>query len=149
MPNINGTNRGEVLNGTSASDAIDGRRGNDMLDGQGGNDVLTGGAGGDKFIFHYDGSTDVITDFDRSEGDTVILDSGAGVYSGIIGGFSFLYDGATFSNHLGTATFTVHEVDYDNDGHMDTFITEEGQDGGLVLLGLAPSTLTGDVFYGG
>ncbi|HXC74426.1 MAG TPA: hypothetical protein VN640_07080 [Sphingomicrobium sp.] len=149
MPTINGTNKGESLNGTASADVIDARRGNDMLDGHGGDDVLTGGGGADKFIFHFDGSTDVITDFSRAAGDTVILDSGAGVYDGIIGGFSYLYDGAQFSNHLGTATFTVHATDYDGDGVTDTLITEGGHEGGLVLLGIAPSSLTGDVIYGG
>lgn len=90
------TNQDDVFNGEGAADTIDGRRGNDalrggggddMLDGGAGNDllqgdsgsdILTGGRGADTFWWNWSnapGDLDVITDFNRREGDRIALPS--------------------------------------------------------------------------
>lgn len=63
----------ETLVGTAQNDVLDGRGGRDVLSGLAGDDfltdgrardILTGGEGADIFIFHADGATDQITDFE-------------------------------------------------------------------------------------
>jgi Ca2+-binding RTX toxin-like protein len=150
---IEGTNKADTLIGTDGDDVILGKRGNDVLQGGLGNDTLTGDAGpndygSDEFIYRFDGSTDVITDFSAAEGDRVVLDSGAGVYSGIMG-LGFIGDGGVLTNHLGTASFYFSAVDYDGDGVTDTLVTSDYADGSLIILGNDPATLTGAAFLGG
>ena len=48
-----------------------------MLDGEAGEDLLNGGRGADKFIVRPDDDDDVIADFNRSEGDKIVLDDNA------------------------------------------------------------------------
>jgi serralysin len=50
--------------------------GNDYLSGDLGNDTMTGGAGADVFRAFAGGGMDVITDFNRAEGDQIRLDPG-------------------------------------------------------------------------
>ena len=67
-----GSNR---LRGGAGNDWLRGAGGGDRLEGQQGNDTLSGGAGADRFVFSA--GRDVITDFDRHEGDRLLLDSAA------------------------------------------------------------------------
>lgn len=53
-------------------DWLSGGAGSDTLNGQGGSDTLLGGQGGDTFVFAA--GHDVIRDFDRAEGDRLLLE---------------------------------------------------------------------------
>lgn len=80
---IIGTNSRNVLTGLSGDDALYGEAGNDViiggagrdtLNGGRGRDFLTGGSGADAFEFFYaDEGEDSITDFNRREGDSIVL----------------------------------------------------------------------------
>ncbi|MGD1807593.1 calcium-binding protein [Dapis sp. BLCC M126] len=67
----------DTLEGGKDTDSLDGGIGDDFLSGSRGNDVLTGGAGADSFFFWFnaDGSygVDTLTDFNRGEGDKIVL----------------------------------------------------------------------------
>jgi Ca2+-binding RTX toxin-like protein len=61
--------------GNALSNRITGNAAPNTLNGRAGDDILTGGGGADTFvIFHGDGN-DVITDFNRTQGDVVRLDN--------------------------------------------------------------------------
>lgn len=65
----------DILHGGNGDDALYGEDGNDELHGQAGDDVLTGGEGADSFIFRSIAGQghDVVTDFNTSEGDHIVL----------------------------------------------------------------------------
>lgn len=143
---LTGTNKVDFLTGGEGDDIINGLRGNDVLIGGLGNDTMSGGAGADEFIYRFDGSHDVITDFDFMNGDKLILDSGAGVYSGMME-FGWQTDGSMVSNHLDTANFYFTAGDFNNDGVTDLRITSDFADGSLTFLGL--SAVQGYSIFGG
>ena len=58
-------------NGNKGDDLINGGIGNDSLTGGKGNDVLWGGEGADQFFMSR--GSDVIKDFDFSQGDKVVI----------------------------------------------------------------------------
>ena len=79
---INGTGNGlaNVLTGNRGNNILDGGAGDDTLFGGAGNDILTGGLGADQFVFRSgvpyasaDFGVDVITDFNRLDGDKIVL----------------------------------------------------------------------------
>jgi len=72
---ITGGNGNDILRGGSGNDIINGNAGNDRLIGGAGNDILTGGLGADKFVFRSTslGEIDIITDFNKAEGDKIII----------------------------------------------------------------------------
>jgi len=102
----------------------------------------------DSFIYRFDGSDKTVANFDYWDGDKVVLDSGAGVYSGIMG-FGKLADGRVLTNHLDTASFLISSGDFNGDGFVDTKITCDIADGSLTLLGVAPGDITGGAILGG
>ena len=65
--------------GGKDNDTLIGGEGNDSLYGDKGGDSLVGGAGADKFYFNFaaDGSfgVDTLTDFNRDQGDKILLSS--------------------------------------------------------------------------
>lgn len=136
---IKGNGKANTLIAAAGDDTISGGQGNDNLDGQGGNDTLTGGGGTDTFFYHFDGSTDVITDFDNDPWDGTLdflrLDSTAGVWSGYIGR-DYIGNGSAVPNHLGTATFHFSTGDYNGDGITDLQVTCDYAAGSLWLLGI-------------
>lgn len=140
---IKGTGKSEVLNGTTGADIIDGGAGNDTIVGGTGTDYLTGGRGADIFVFGARSQYDIITDFNASEGDRIMLDFGgspdATAYSGD------LWDGLSFQTAGGTCY--VNQVDINADGVMDTQLSINGDN--LFLLGLEPTSLSGWNFLGG
>ena len=84
--------------------------------------------------------------------DKLILDSGTGVYDGILPPLGYLYDGQTFSNSQNTASWSVAAGDYNADGLTDTRIEMfvGGSSVGMIdLLSVAPSTLTSADIFGG
>lgn len=58
----------------AGDDTVVGNEADNEIDGGDGDDVLTGGDGADTFVLTINGGSDVITDFDASEGDTLELD---------------------------------------------------------------------------
>jgi len=92
--------------GGQGNDLIVGNDADNKIDGQGGNDTLTGNAGSDLFIFHNDGSTDTITDFQTGV-DKIDLTGLAGV-----GAADVSYDAGTHQV----------QIDTDHNGVADLFI---------------------------
>ncbi|NEQ41495.1 MAG: calcium-binding protein [Okeania sp. SIO3I5] len=67
----------DTLEGGKGADTLDGGIGDDFLSGARGNDVLTGGTGADDFFFWFNANgsygVDTLTDFNRDEGDRIVL----------------------------------------------------------------------------
>ncbi|PZU10861.1 calcium-binding protein [Sphingomonas sp.] len=79
----------DTLLGGEDDDVLEGGAGNDRLRGDGGSDTMTGGSGADTFALRlYDsahyistlGFLDVVTDFNRAEGDRIDLEYAASAY---------------------------------------------------------------------
>ena len=68
---VQGTEENENLKGSGAVETINGGQGNDTISGEEGNDILNGGDGSDDFELSE--GNDVIQDFDKAEGDKIIL----------------------------------------------------------------------------
>ena len=68
---VNKGSTGVQIRADEGNDRLTGGSGNDLLDGGADNDVLTGGGGADRFWMSE--GKDVITDFNRDEGDTIFL----------------------------------------------------------------------------
>lgn len=84
----------DIFVGGQGRDVIDGAGGNDVIDGGAGADQLTGGAGADQFVLSGDlAITDVISDYDLTEGDQIDLSAVLTGEDGINGRAS--YDVAT------------------------------------------------------
>jgi serralysin len=66
----------DTVRGGQGADVLSGGAGDDYITGDLGDDTLTGGAGADSFRAFAGGGHDVITDFNRGEGDRVVLDPG-------------------------------------------------------------------------
>ena len=64
----------DTVRGGQGDDSVSGGAGNDWLWGDKGNDTLSGGAGADSFHSLVGAGLDRITDFNRAEGDRLILD---------------------------------------------------------------------------
>ncbi len=74
---VSGDAGNDTLEGGKGTDSLEGGVGDDFLSGGRGNDVLTGGTGADDFFFWFnaDGTygIDTLTDFNRDEGDRIVL----------------------------------------------------------------------------
>jgi hypothetical protein len=72
---IQGLAGDDTLRGQGGADTLSGGEGDDVLRGGPGNDVLSGGEGADRFVFRDNalGFVDRILDFDRAEGDRIVL----------------------------------------------------------------------------
>lgn len=69
-----GGNNDDTLFGQNGADTLNGEAGNDTLVGGADGDTLTGGTGADNFFFETKtGATDIITDFNRAEGDKLLF----------------------------------------------------------------------------
>lgn len=91
--------------------------------------------------FLHDGDGFItVNNFDPLHGQ-LWFDSGTLVNDGILAPLGSLYDGETFSNSHGTATFEVHAVDGGT-------LIEMGDDG-YFIAGLSPSDLHGYNIFGG
>ncbi len=62
------------LDGGDGNDRLFGGAGNDRIEGDDGRDVLSGGLGADRFVFEEDFDTDTILDFNRAQGDRIVLE---------------------------------------------------------------------------
>lgn len=66
----------DIVRGGQDQDVLWGQAGNDWLSGDRGDDTITGGAGADIFHTFGEAGLDRVTDFNRAEGDRVMLDPG-------------------------------------------------------------------------
>ena len=116
---VNGGNGDDDLFGGGGNDRLFGGDGNDdMFGGAGadelrggdGNDTFTGQAGADEFIIGFtDGGTNTVTDFDNSEGDTVLL-TGFSFQTAQDAASSFAQSGSDVVFTNGNDTFTFENA---------------------------------------
>ena len=135
---LSGAGGNDELKGGKGSDELDGGEGDDLLIGSTGADTLTGGDGADTFFFsavqHSNRkNTDVITDFDPSEGDIIDL-SGIDANGRKGGDQTFKFIGQDdFGGKPGQLRFetskglTVIEGDTDGDGKADFVLHLDGK----------------------
>jgi serralysin len=67
----------DIVRGGQDNDTLFGQGGNDWLSGDRGDDTVTGGTGADVFHSFGEAGVDRVTDFNRAEGDRVLLDPGS------------------------------------------------------------------------
>jgi len=120
---IEGISADMQLFGGTGEDIMIGGTGNDTLSGGTGSDVLRGGKGADTFVFDvssFGRGTDLVSDFNRSEGDKLQISSAiSGINKGALASFmtaamaettnkstAFIYD--TLENIQGQSTSSVH-----------------------------------------
>ncbi|MBD2415418.1 hypothetical protein FACHB389_18780 [Nostoc calcicola FACHB-389] len=112
---INAQGGNDIVNGNSGDDLLRGGSGNDSLIGGRGNDTLVGGVGADFFVYNSNAQftttavgVDTITDFNRSEGDKIVLDKTtfSAITSAVGTGFSNAND-FQITNLGGTSTATI------------------------------------------
>ncbi|MEH2062558.1 MAG: cadherin-like domain-containing protein, partial [Nostoc sp.] len=94
------------LSGYVGDDTLDGGDGKDTLTGSAGNDVLVGGLDADDFIFYgSDKQTDRIKDFNRLEGDKILISASSFGTGVTLQQFNFNYSTYTlFFNNQQIAT---------------------------------------------
>ena len=120
---IEGISADMQLFGGTGEDIMIGGTGNDTLSGGTGSDVLRGGKGADTFVFDvssFGRGTDLVSDFNRSEGDKLQISSAiSGINKGALASFmtaamaettnkstAFIYD--TLENIQGQSISSVH-----------------------------------------
>ena len=103
---VSGGAGADSLSGGAGADVLKGGGGADSLTGGAGSDVLTGGSGADSFLFTDPtdfgpaGQEDVITDFNRVEGDRIRLDQ-IDANSLLTGNQAFTWLGTGAFTHVG------------------------------------------------
>ncbi|WP_120497921.1 DUF5801 repeats-in-toxin domain-containing protein [Kiloniella sp. EL199] len=107
-----------LIDGGEGNDIIIGGIYEDKMSGGSGNDTLTGGDGADIFVFKADsvGGSDIITDFDASEGD--VLDLSA-LLSGFTAGTNSEATAVALKDYLSLSEdqgSTVVTIDHDGAG---------------------------------
>jgi Ca2+-binding RTX toxin-like protein len=135
---VQGLDGADGLSGRAGDDTISGGAGDDDLWGNPGSDVLSGGAGADRFHFGdlaLEG-TDRILDFDRAEGDRIVL-RGVDAVAATPGDDAFVVIGtAAFGGTAGELRWAdrgggVQRVEGDVDG-------DAAADLAIELVGAAP-----------
>lgn len=106
---------------------------------------LVGTDANDTFILRSGEGHEVVSGFDPVH-DKVMFDIGH-AWSDIIY-LGRLSDGLVFDNGYGTASFSIHAIDENNDGLMDTRIDASSGDS-ITLLGIQPDQLYGWNLCGG
>ncbi|WP_312162787.1 right-handed parallel beta-helix repeat-containing protein [Phenylobacterium sp.] len=76
----------DTVRGGQHNDLIYGGDGDDWLSGDRGDDTISGGAGADVFHIFADAGLDVVTDFNRAEGDRVLIGDGSRYTVAQVGG---------------------------------------------------------------
>lgn len=76
-PVVFGGDGNDTVRGGQNNDTVAGENGNDFVSGDAGNDLLNGGIGADTFNFGAGFGTDLIVDFNRTQGDNVRIEAGS------------------------------------------------------------------------
>jgi Ca2+-binding RTX toxin-like protein len=101
----------DIVRGGQQDDVLFGGSGDDYLSGDRDSDTITGGAGADTFHSFGDAGLDRVLDFNRAEGDRVLLDSGttytvaqsgADVVISMTGGAQMVLVGVSMSSLTGS-----------------------------------------------
>jgi Ca2+-binding RTX toxin-like protein len=131
---LSGGGGGDILLGGGDNDELDGGSGADILDGGSGSDTLTGGANADIFQWTAAGyaHADVVSDFDRSEGDLLdVSEIDANVAGSGNQSFSFIGTGpftaAGQINWFTQGGNTYIALNIDADGSAEAIIEVAGQ----------------------
>ena len=82
---LSGGDGNDTVRGGQGDDSLSGGPGNDFISGDRGNDTMTGGPGADIFHSSQDAGIDKVLDFNRAEGDRVMLDPGTTFTVGQVG----------------------------------------------------------------
>ncbi|RXG85150.1 hypothetical protein EAS61_36810, partial [Bradyrhizobium zhanjiangense] len=142
---VRGSSFADVILGDANANTLDGRDGNDRIDGRGGADTLTGGNGSDTFVYADGGGADTITDFDRSQGDTIDLTGLSGIFTfADVQSKSTLSAGNTIINFGSGNTLTLIGVTSLQQSDFIFPNATNGTSGSDVLLG----TSQADAIYG-
>jgi len=129
IENLIGGSGNDILTGNSLANVLKGGAGNDILNGGKGNDILTGGAGADTFVFSNihrgDVNKDIITDFNRAEGDKIKLTNVFTAFSGmsaITNANLVIGSEAADTNDFLIYNPTTEQLFYDADGIGNQFL---------------------------
>ena len=107
---IEGKSEGMQLFGGTGDDIVIGGSGNDEISGGTGSDVLRGGKGADKFLFDvssFGRGTDLVSDFNRSEGDKLQL---ASALTGIVKGAEAYFVDASMAESTNRSTAFIYDT---------------------------------------
>ncbi|MGD8121251.1 VCBS domain-containing protein [Vibrio sp. TRT 2004] len=124
----------DILDGGTGNDAVRGGSGNDTIIGGQGNDILVGDDGADIFTWldgDLDGSTDVIKDFGKTEGDKIDLSE---LFEG---------DDRTVDEIIGSNDIVV--ANSDNDAHAEIVVSKGGNSVTIELEGWNATQLTNEL----
>ena len=124
----------DILDGGTGNDAVRGGSGNDTIIGGQGNDILIGDDGADIFTWldgDLDGSTDVIKDFDKAEGDKIDLSE---LFEG---------DDRTVDEIIGSNDIVV--ANSDSDAHAEIVVSKGGNSVTIELEGWSKTQLTAEL----
>lgn len=98
----------DIVRGGKGDDIVRGGAGNDFVSGDMGNDTVSGGSGADIFHIFTGAGLDTVTDFNRAEGDRVLVtgtysvaQTGANVTIDLGGGTSMILQGVQLSSLTG------------------------------------------------
>ncbi|MGZ5545647.1 MAG: beta strand repeat-containing protein, partial [Limisphaerales bacterium] len=142
-----GSNFNDAIWGSSANESFDGGSGNDTINGGGGNDNLTGEGGADTFVYADGGGADIITDFNRAQGDTIDVRGVSGILTfADVQSRATLSGSSTIINFGSGNTLTLNGVAslQQSDFIFPTSFPTNGTSGGDVLLGtINPDTISG------
>ena len=105
---IGGTALDDMILGAGGNDTLSGMAGNDILIDGADSDILNGGAGQDLFVFHADGVSDTIQDFERGI-DQLDLSFWPGLYTLNLAMIVTTANGATLT--FGDETISIRAAD--------------------------------------
>jgi len=107
---IDGKSEGMQLFGGTGDDIVIGGTGNDDISGGTGSDVLRGGKGADNFLFDvssFGRGTDLVSDFNRAEGDKLQL---ASALTGIVKGAEAFFVDASMAESTNRSTAFIYDT---------------------------------------
>ena len=116
----------DELFGRGGNDRLEGGSGQDRLVGEQGYDVLVGGTGRDMFVFRDFSDRDHIVDFNRSEGDKIVLETHLRGTFDYIGSSAFSRGGETEARASGNTLF----IDWNGDAQADVTVRIDGLNSG-------------------
>ncbi len=132
---VHGRGGNDELFGLNGDDYLAGEDGNDILEGGSGFDTLVGGTGADKFWFGANASFDTVTDFNRGEGDKIVVEEGVFNIASVVDGDNFTVIGGTYNGTNGSGTAWDAKQDafiFDSNGTL--YYDANGSDSGYTVV---------------